>query len=105
MTEQPEPYHGEVVHTQEVRGSSPFAPTAPETALPFLRFCATVIYDKLYLGAKPGFEALWDVVAMFSCEAGKLDLLRRRRSGPFAPTDDNHFTVSAEVEVSNMFYS
>ena len=27
MTEQPEPYHGEVVHTQEVRGSSPFAPT------------------------------------------------------------------------------
>ena len=23
MTEQPEPYHGEVVHTQEVRGSSP----------------------------------------------------------------------------------
>ena len=27
MTEQPEPYHGEVVHTQEVDGSSPFAPT------------------------------------------------------------------------------
>ena len=30
MTEQPEPYHGEVVHTQEVRGSSPFAPTKKE---------------------------------------------------------------------------
>ena len=27
MTEQSEPYHGEIVHTQEVRGSSPFAPT------------------------------------------------------------------------------
>ena len=26
MTEQSEPYHGEIVHTQEVRGSSPFAP-------------------------------------------------------------------------------
>ena len=23
----------------------------------------------------------------------------------YTPTDDNHFTVSAEVEVSNMFYS
>ena len=52
-----------------------------------------------------GSESLWDVVAMFPCAAGKLDLLRHRRSRPFAPTDDNHFTVSAEVEVSNMFYS
>ncbi len=30
MTEQSEPYHGEIVHTQEVRGSSPFAPTKKE---------------------------------------------------------------------------
>ena len=27
MTEQSEPYHGEIVHTQEVRGSSPFGYT------------------------------------------------------------------------------
>ena len=31
MTEQPEPYHGEIVHTQEVRGSSPFAPTKKQS--------------------------------------------------------------------------
>ena len=73
MTEQPEPYHGEIVHTQEVRGSSPFAPTKKET---------DIRKDVRFL-----FARVRDVVATFPVFAeqnggclnrrGKLDLLCR----------------------------